>query len=191
MKISTTPIKDLLLITSDAYIDNRGSFSRVWCAEAFEKQQLKTQFVQSSICHNDKKGTIRGLHFQWPPSNEGKLVRCVNGSVYDVAVDLRPDSATFTQHFALTLNSAQNNALYIPAGFAHGYQTLVDNSLLLYMMSDTYQPKLAGGVHYNDKTFAIDWPLPITRISERDENNLDFDMNFYISKYNQANTRDL
>jgi dTDP-4-dehydrorhamnose 3,5-epimerase len=126
------------------------------------------------------------LHFQWPPSKEAKLVRCQRGSVFDVIVDLRPESASFMQHICVELSSETQCALYIPAGFAHGFQTLEDNCDIHYMMTDTYQPDLYGGVRYDDPAFDITWPLPVTIIDDRDRNYSDFDSAAYTRRYQQG-----
>lgn len=183
MKFLASELNDVFVINIEPNNDHRGYFARLWCESEFQQHGLVNDFVQSSVCHNKLKGTLRGLHFQWPPSLEAKLVRCIRGSVYDVVVDLRPDSDTFTQHFSVKLDSEQHNAVYVPPGFAHAYQTLEDNSDLLYMMSDIYRPELADGVRYDDPAFAIKWPLPIECIAERDKQYSDFDAEQYRKRY--------
>ncbi len=142
--------------------------------------------VQVSVSHNALAGTLRGLHFQWPPSVEAKLVRCERGRIYDVIVDLRPDSSTFSKHFAVELDSQSHRSLYVPPGFAHGFQTLLDNSDIVYMMSDYHRPELADGVRYNDPQFGIDWPIQITNSVERDRNYPDFNPQDFSRRFMQA-----
>ncbi|WP_068378468.1 dTDP-4-dehydrorhamnose 3,5-epimerase family protein [Paraglaciecola hydrolytica] len=183
MKFLATDLAGVFVIEIEPNVDHRGFFARLWCEDEFGQHGLATDFVQSSVCHNGLKGTLRGLHFQWPPCREAKLVRCIRGSVYDVVVDLRPDSATFTQHFAVVLDSEKHNAVYVPAGFAHAYQTLEHNSDLLYMMSDFYRPELSDGFRYDDSAFEITWPLPVECIAERDKLYPDFNPEEYAKRY--------
>jgi dTDP-4-dehydrorhamnose 3,5-epimerase len=155
--------------------DERGYFARTWCAREFAAHGLPEHWVQSSVSHNARQGTLRGLHFQWPPSSEAKLVRCEQGSVHDVVLDLRPGSPSFLEHFALVLESGRGNALFIPPGVAHGFQVLADTTRVLYLMSDFYAPELADGVRYDDPAFGIEWPLPVSVIAPRDRDCPDFD----------------
>jgi dTDP-4-dehydrorhamnose 3,5-epimerase len=131
--------------------------------------------VQASVSYNRTAGTLRGMHYSLPPSKEGKLVRCQRGAVHDVVIDLRPDSVTFKQHFALQLDAHSHLALYIPPGLAHGFQTLVDDTEVIYMMTDYYRPELAAGVHHADPAFGIRWPRPVACIAERDRTYAPFD----------------
>ena len=184
MKFVLTPLEDAFIVKPEPNIDFRGSFARLWCQQTFQAQGLDAQLTQISLSTNQLKGTIRGLHFQWPPSQEAKLVRCQRGKVFDVIVDMRPDSKTFTQHFAIELNSNSQLALYIPQGFAHGFQTLQDDCELHYMMTDDYQPDLYGGVRFDDPAFSINWPLPVTAIHQRDRTYPDFDAVQYTKQVN-------
>jgi dTDP-4-dehydrorhamnose 3,5-epimerase len=166
--------------------DERGFFARTWCREEFARQGITVDMVQASISHNRLRGTVRGLHFTWPPSREAKLVRCERGRVLNVIVDLRPDSAAFLRHVAVTLDDEQCNALYIPPGVAHGFQTLAEDCTVLYMMTDYYRPELADGVRYDDPAFGVGWPLPASCIIERDRGYPDFDPAAHAARYRAA-----
>jgi len=155
-------------ITPKKLGDNRGAFARVYCAETFAAQGLNTEWVQMNTSINAQKGTVRGLHFQRPPYAEIKLVRCVRGRILDVFVDLRKGSCDFGCVCAVPLDSETLDSVYIPAGCAHGFQTLTDDVELHYCHSQPYQPDYEGAVNLSDPTLAINWPLPITTISERD-----------------------
>lgn len=175
MEFEPTTIEGVYRVRLRRNEDERGFFARTWCAREFATMGLPDVCVQTSVSHNAYKGTLRGLHFQWPPSQEGKLVRCEQGAVHDVALDLRPGSPTFLQHVALVLEASACDAVYIPAGVAHGFQVLENDSRILYMMTDYYAPELADGVRYDDPTFAIEWPLPVSLIAPRDREYLDFE----------------
>jgi dTDP-4-dehydrorhamnose 3,5-epimerase len=155
--------------------DSRGFFARSFCVQEFAAAGLPTAVVQASVSYNERPGTVRGLHFQWPPSQEGKLVRCIRGRLYDVLLDLRPRSATYLQHVGVTLDEDNRDAVFIPPGIAHGFQTLVARTEVLYQMTDSYAPALAAGVRWNDPAFAIRWPMQHSVISERDAGYPDFD----------------
>jgi dTDP-4-dehydrorhamnose 3,5-epimerase len=162
------------VIDIDPMEDARGFFARLWCRDEFEAHGIKMDIAQASLSHNMLAGTVRGLHFQRPPSREGKIVRCERGRIHDVIVDLRPDAPTFTRHFAIELDGTRRNALYVPPGFAHGFQTLVADSDVVYLTSDAYRPELADGVRYDDPAFGIKWPLPVSCIIARDRDYPDF-----------------
>ena len=163
----------LVRMTRDS--DARGFFARSVCVAEFQAHGLSADFVQSSISWNPRRGTVRGLHFQWPPSHEGKLVRCVRGAICDVLLDLRPAQPTYLQHQAVTLDDDNREAVFVPAGVAHGFQTLADSTEVLYQMSDVHLPALAGGVRWNDASFGIRWPLSgDIVIAERDASWPDF-----------------
>ena len=185
MKFLPTDLPGAIVIQIDPVEDQRGYFARLWCRDEFKKHGMTMDVVQSSLSHTATAGTLRGLHFQWPPSMEAKIVRCDRGRIHDVIVDLRPGSTTFAQYVAVELDDHSRNALYVPAGFAHGYQTLEANCDVVYMMSDNYQPSLADGVRYDDPAFAIHWPLPVACLSDRDRDYPDFDSNAYCSRYLQ------
>jgi len=161
-------------ITPKKLGDNRGAFARVYCAETYAAQGLNTEWVQMNTSINAQKGTVRGLHFQRPPYAEIKLVRCVRGRILDVFVDLRKGSRDFGRVCAVSLDSETLDSVYIPAGCAHGFQTLTDDVELHYCHSQPYQPDYEGAVNLNDPTLAINWPLPITTISERDRSHPPF-----------------
>jgi dTDP-4-dehydrorhamnose 3,5-epimerase len=155
--------------------DPRGFFARTFCAGEFSSHGLPHEMVQASISYNEHRGTIRGLHFQRPPSREGKLVRCIRGRLFDVLLDLRPDSPTYLQHRSVMLDDDSRAAVFIPHGVAHGFQTLSERAEVLYLMSDFYAPDLGAGVRWNDPAFAIEWPLEAAIISERDAGYPSFD----------------
>lgn len=170
-----TDIPGALLIDPEPSEDERGFFARVWCAREFREHGLNDRMVQSSISSNRKAGTLRGLHFQAAPHAEAKTVRCTRGSVYDVIVDLRRDSPTFTRHFATVLSRDNRRIVYVPEGVAHGFQTLEDDTEVVYQMSEYYAPECAGGVRWDDPAFKISWPDVETRIvSTRDRAFPDF-----------------
>jgi len=186
VKFVPTAIPGARTLELERHADVRGSFARTWCRDEFARQGIAVDMVQASVSHNHLRGTVRGLHFAWPPSSEAKLVRCERGQVMDVIVDLRPDSPAFLRHIAVTLDDEQGNALYIPPGVAHGFQTLADDCTVLYMMSDFYRPELADGVRYDDPAFGVAWPLPVSCIVERDRRYPDFDPAAHASRFRSA-----
>ena len=149
-------------------IDERGFFARTFCCEALSERGLCTDFVQSSISYNTRKGTLRGMHWQSEPHGEVKLVRCTAGALYDVIVDVREESPTFGKWEAVELSQANRVTLYIPRGFAHGFQTLTDDAEVFYMISEQYHPESARGFRWDDPGVGIEWPEEPTIISERD-----------------------
>jgi dTDP-4-dehydrorhamnose 3,5-epimerase len=163
--------------------DVRGFFARTYCAETFARHGLPSRFVQASISYNARRGTVRGMHFQWPPSVEGKLVRCIRGRLFDVLIDLRPDSPTYLRHESLLLDQDNRDAVYIPNGVAHGFQTVADETEILYQMTDVYVPELQSGVRWNDPTFGVRWPLDDIVISDRDAAYPDFEPVEYEAEY--------
>jgi len=180
LRYRETGLTGAVLVGIEPRADERGFFARTWCAREFAAQGLPAQFVQASLSRNTLRGTVRGLHLQLPPSAEEKLVSCIGGAVYDVIVDLRPESPTFLRHTGLELSAESHEALYIPRGFAHGFQTLVDGTEVFYQMTDYFAPELAYGVRWNDPAFAISWPLPTASvISPRDAGYPDFDAGEY------------
>jgi len=183
LKFLATDIEGTYLVEIEPHTDARGSFARVFCKREFEHNGLDIDVVQASISSSSARGTIRGLHFQWPPSCEAKLVRCQRGRVHDVIVDLRPDSPTFTRHAVFELSCNSHSAVFVPQGCAHGFQSLENDSELVYMMSDYYQPQLQDGIRYNDPFFAISWPLPVSVISDRDLEYRDFNPETHASKF--------
>jgi dTDP-4-dehydrorhamnose 3,5-epimerase len=149
-------------------------FARTYCWEEFEAHGLNPQVVQCSVSFNKRKGTLRGMHFQAPPFAETRLVRCTSGSIYDVIIDLRPSSPAFKQNFAVELSAANRKMLYIPEGFAHGFQTLENDSEVFYQMSQRFSAEHVRGVRWNDPAFSIKWPAAKRIIIERDRNYPDF-----------------
>lgn len=183
MVFDPLPLEGAWQVRAEKAADERGFFARIICVREFAAHDLDARFVQASLSHNRERGTVRGMHFQWPPSREAKLVRCVRGTVHDALIDLRPDSPTFGRHTSVVLDEALANAVYIPAGFAHGYQTLTDDAVLQYHMTDEYQPDLAAGFRWDDPAFGITWPLAVSVISGRDAEYPLFDMAAYKARY--------
>lgn len=174
MTFEPTSILGAFALHLERHEDDRGHFARVWCREEFAAKGLDLEMVQASVSYNRRAGTLRGLHYSLAPAREGKLVRCEAGRVFDVLVDLRPESASYLEHFCIELDATRGNAVYAPPGVAHGFQTLADESRVVYMMSDFYRPELAAGVRHDDPAFAIRWPLPISVIAPRDLGYADF-----------------
>lgn len=169
-----TELKGAFVIDTELMEDERGFFARTWCQREFEAHGLKVAWVQGNLSGNHRKGTLRGLHYQAAPHGEIKLVRCTSGSLYDVIVDLRPESPTYLKHVAVELSSRNRTMLYIPEGMAHGFQTLEDNTEVFYLMSASYAPEYAHGVRWNDPMFGIQWPPAVRIISARDQSFPDY-----------------
>ncbi len=150
--------------------DDRGGFSRIFCKDEFKKISHQKEFVQFNHSFNVRKGTVRGMHYQEPPHSEIKLIRCIKGSVYDVIIDIRKSSSTFLQWFGVELSAENRNMIYVPEGFAHGFQTLEENSELLYHHTGFYEPTAERGIRFNDPELKINWPIEVTSISQKDEN---------------------
>lgn len=174
MLITPVFIAGVYLVEPERHCDERGFFARTWCREEFARAGLNADWVQCNVSFNTKRGTLRGLHYQAAPHEEVKLVRCTQGAIYDVVVDLRPGSPTFRQSFGVELTAANHLAVYIPAGCAHGFQTLADGSEVFYHMGAPFEAAAARGVRWNDPAFAIAWPMSPTVISERDQAYADF-----------------
>ena len=170
LKFVELKIKGVYLISIEKIEDSRGFFARTWDDQEFKNRNLESNFVQSSISFNKKKGTIRGMHFQLSPYEETKIVSCIAGKVFDVIVDLRRNSPTFKQWESNLLDSINYDMLYIPKGIAHGFQTIDDNSKIYYKMSEYYRPEYYSGVRFDDPNLKINWPLEISNISENDKN---------------------
>jgi dTDP-4-dehydrorhamnose 3,5-epimerase len=168
MHFVETGIEDVWLVIPEPHSDLRGSFTRTFCAREFGLRGLATDFVQHSMSHSWRRHTLRGLHYQVPPHDEAKLVGCVNGAIWDVAVDLRADSPTFGRWFAAELTPENGHRLYVPPGCAHGFQTLADDSITTYLISNFYTPDAAAGLRYDDLTISIDWPAKPSCISDKD-----------------------
>jgi dTDP-4-dehydrorhamnose 3,5-epimerase len=169
-----TPLAGAYVIEPEPIEDARGLFARTWCRREFEARGLDTRIAQCSTSFNKKKGTLRGMHYQAPPFAETKIVRCTRGAMYDVIIDLRPDSPTFTRYFAVVLATENRKALCVPMGFAHGFQTLEDDTEVFYQISEFYSPEHSRGVRWNDPVFGIRWPEDERTIVERDQNYPDF-----------------
>jgi dTDP-4-dehydrorhamnose 3,5-epimerase len=169
-----TELPGAFVIELQKHEDERGFFARSWCQKEFEARGLNPRTVQCNVSFNKLKGTLRGMHYQVPPCAEAKLVRCTRGAICDVIIDLRRESVTYKQHVSEVLSSDNYKALFIPEGFAHGFQTLEDNCEVFYQMSAYYSPEHERGVRYNDPAFRISWPIDVTMISDRDRNYEDF-----------------
>jgi dTDP-4-dehydrorhamnose 3,5-epimerase len=174
MRFTATEIAGAWLIDIDRLADERGFFARVWCRQEFAAHGCETDLVQASLAYTERRGTLRGLHYQAAPHEEAKLVRCVRGSAYVVIADRRPKSASYRRWIAAELTADNRRALYVPPGCAQGYQTLADDTELLYQMTTAYAPQSARGIRHDDPAFAIAWPLPITLISDRDQSWPDY-----------------
>ena len=175
MIFNETKLKGAYIIEVEPFEDERGSFARTFCREEFETHGLNSFIAQCNISHNRKKGTLRGMHYQIAPHAEAKLVTCIAGSIYDVIIDLRPDSITCCRWVAVELSARDpRNLIYIPEGFAHGFQTLEDDTEVFYQMSHSYVPQSARGVRWDDPAFAIRWPDGPRTLSDRDNNYPDF-----------------
>jgi len=166
--------------------DERGFFARTWCRREFAEAGIGVEIVQCSLSQTQRAGTVRGMHFQWPPSRESKLIRCQRGRVHDVLLDLRPDSSTYLATFSQVLDERRHDALFCPTGVAHGFQTLGDDTEVFYMMSDFYQADLYGGVRFDDAAFGIRWPLAVSAIHERDRSYADFDRASHAARFRAA-----
>jgi dTDP-4-dehydrorhamnose 3,5-epimerase len=164
-----TDLDGAWLIDPEPARDERGFFSRTFCTREFAAQGLETNFVQHSLSFSSRRGTVRGMHFQRPPHAEVKLVECARGAIWDVIIDLRPQSPSFARWQAFELNDENRRQLYIPKGFAHGFETLSDDAEVRYLISAFYESSAASGLRYDDPAFAIPWPVPVTTISPKDK----------------------
>ena len=169
MIYTETNLKGAFVIDLERREDTRGFFARTFCQNEFKSHGLKPIIAQANLAHNIKKGTVRGMHFQFPPAAESKLVRCTRGAILDIIVDLRPESETYLQHVRVELNEDNQRALYVPERFAHGYQALRDNTDTSYQVGEFYTPSAEGGLMFNDPRLRLEWPLPVTVISEKDQ----------------------
>lgn len=175
MIFSETKLKGAFVIELEPHYDERGFFSRSWCQREFREHGLHPDLVQCSISFNQHRGTLRGMHLQIQPFREAKLVRCTRGAICDVIIDLRSGSETYLHWVGVELSADNRRALYVPEGFAHGFQTLEDETEVFYQMSEFYAPECSWGVRWNDPAFAIKWPLPVSVISAKDSHLPDFD----------------
>jgi dTDP-4-dehydrorhamnose 3,5-epimerase len=170
MKFTQTKIPGAYLLEIEPITDERGFFARTFCRQEFAAHNLVTEFPQCNVSFSAKQGTIRGMHYQVAPYPETKLVRCTQGAVYDIILDLRPESPTFKQWVGMELTAENHRMFYIPPGCAHGLQTLSDNAEVFYQMSGIYHPTSARGVRWNDPSFGIELPFPVSVINDRDRN---------------------
>jgi dTDP-4-dehydrorhamnose 3,5-epimerase len=167
-------LQGAVLIELEPRTDERGMFARIFCADEFAGAGLNSNVVQCNVSFNRRKGTLRGMHYQVAPYEEAKLVRCTAGAIFDVIIDLRPESPTFKRHFSAILSADNRTALYVPEGFAHGFQTLQDNTEVFYQMSQRYKAEAAAGVRWDDPAFGIQWPADERTMSERDRTYPDY-----------------
>ena len=174
MIFTETKLRGAFIIELQRFEDIRGFFARSWSERDFAEHGIKARLAEANISFSKSKGTLRGMHFQTAPHAQAKLVRCTMGAIYDVIIDLRPDSETFAQWIAVELTAANHLMLYVPEGFAHGFQTLEDNTEVFYQVSDIYAPQYAGGVRWNDPAFGIKWPEDELIMIPRDQQYPDF-----------------
>lgn len=168
MRFIPSALPGVLLIEPEPLRDQRGFFARTFCVREFAAQGLETIFVQHSLSRSEARGTLRGMHFQRAPHAEVKVVTCAKGAVRDVLIDLRPGSPTFRRWEGFDLTAENRRSLYVPHGMAHGFQTLVEDTEVTYLISEFHVPEAAGGVRHDDPAFGIEWPLPVSAMSERD-----------------------
>jgi dTDP-4-dehydrorhamnose 3,5-epimerase len=169
MKFVPLPFERAFLIEPEPIEDERGSFIRTFCRQQFQERGLNPHLEQCSISFNHKKGTLRGMHFQMPPHEEAKLVQCTQGKIYDVIIDLRPGSSTYKNWKSIILSASNRHILYVPEGFAHGFQTLEDRTEVFYQISHPYVPEHSSGVRWDDPAFGIVWPIEVSIISSKDQ----------------------
>ncbi len=169
-----TDLEGVFLIELQKLEDERGFFARTFCQREFQEYGLEPNLAQCNLSYNKVLGTLRGMHFQISPHQEAKLVSCTQGAIHDVIIDLRPDSPTYMKHLAMDLSADEHNALYVPAGFAHGFLTLQPDTCVFYQISEFYTPGYARGFRWNDPAFGIKWPGEVKMISDRDANYPDY-----------------
>jgi dTDP-4-dehydrorhamnose 3,5-epimerase len=174
MHFTETALSGAYLVEPEMHRDVRGFFARTFCEDEFSANGLSPHVAQCSLSYNERKGTLRGMHYQAPPGAEAKLIRCTRGSIHDVIVDLRRSSSTFRKWIAIELSAANRRMLFVPEGIAHGFQSLEDGVEVFYQISIAYRPEAARGVRWNDPAFAIEWPLPNPVLSDRDASFPDF-----------------
>jgi dTDP-4-dehydrorhamnose 3,5-epimerase len=176
MTFRETEIAGVWVVEPERFEDDRGFFARTWDVEEFRERGLSDRFVQASISFNRRRGTLRGMHYQAAPHEEAKLVRCTAGAIFDVAIDLRPGSETFTGWTGVDLSEENRRALYVPEGCAHGFLTLTDDVEIAYQISVPHAPEAARGVRFDDPAFAVAWPCEIVVVNERDRTYPDFEV---------------
>src|SRR3954467_10293470 len=170
MIFTETKLKGAYIIDIKRLEDSRGFFARAFCQHEFADHGLKPVIAQGNIAFNKSKGTLRGMHFQYPPAAETKLVRATRGAIVDIIVDLRPESPTYLEHVSVELSADNHRALYVPERFAHGYQVLADDTETTYQVGEFYAPEVEGGLRYDDPRLGLEWPLPVGEMSEKDTN---------------------
>src|SRR4051794_38192684 len=168
MQFTETRLKGAYVVDLERREDSRGFFARAFCQKEFVALGLKSVIAQANVAYNIKKGTVRGMHFQFPPAAETKLVRCTRGAILDIIVDLRPESSTYLDHVSVELTADNHRALYVPERFAHGYQVLEDETETSYQVGEFYTPQSEGGLRYDDPALGLTWPLPVTEMSDKD-----------------------
>ena len=168
MLFTETKLKGAFIIDLEKRADNRGFFARTFCAKEFSAHGLNLIVAQCSVSFNSKKGTLRGMHYQVSPATETKLVRCTHGAIYDVIIDMRPESPTYLSHIGVELTAENGRALYVPEMFAHGFQTLTNETEVAYHIGEFYAPDYQRGLCYDDPAFGIEWPIPVSEISQKD-----------------------
>ena len=171
MNYVATSLPDVWIVELERHSDDRGYFARSWCEEEFRARGLNPRLAQCSVSFNARRGTLRGMHYQAAPHAEAKLVRCTRGAVHDVVLDLRPESKSFKQWITVELNEDNSRAVYIPEGCAHGFQTLTDNTEVLYQISEFHHPQSSRGVRWDEPAFGIVWPIENPILSERDQHH--------------------
>lgn len=174
MNFTETPLEGAYIIDINPIGDERGFFARLFCKDTFKKQSLEEAIIQVNNSRSLEKGTLRGMHYQLPPKAETKVIRCIEGAIYDVILDLRSNSPTFGQSFGIELNAENRRMLYVPKGFAHGFLTLTDVSEVIYFVSEAYSKEHERGIRWNDPAFEISWPSEPKKISERDQSHPNF-----------------
>ena len=174
MKFTETKLKGAFIIEIEKLTDERGFFARSWCRKEFEDHALTSRVVQANVSYNRQKGTMRGMHYQIAPYQESKLIRCTRGAIYDVIIDLRPDSATYKHWIGVELTDDNYTMFFVPEDFAHGFLTLTDNTEITYQVSQFYTPGSEKGIRFDDTAFDIQWPLEVTIISDKDRTRPDF-----------------
>lgn len=181
MKLIPSPLKGAYLIEIEKFEDSRGFFSRMFCKETFDSHGLESNFVQMNNSYNVRKGTLRGMHYQLAPYQEVKLVRCVHGSLYDVILDIRPDSPSLGKWFGAELSKENRSMMYVPKGFAHGFVTLEPDTEVIYAVTEVYCKENERGIRWDDPEFQIKWPLSPTTISEKDANHRNFTFQTHLN----------
>jgi len=180
MKFTETPLRGAFVIELEKRGDERGFFARSFCEREFQQHGLNSHIVQINNSFSRYRGTLRGLHYQLAPKAEDKVIRCIRGALFDAIIDLRPDSATYLKHFTIELTAENRTMLYVPKGFAHGFQMLEDHTETLYLTTEFYSAEHERGLRYNDPKFGIRWPMEPTVISDKDRNQRDFDPAFHL-----------